>query len=339
MPENRRKTDYATDPHPGESEEDVVNRLRHTFDSAKSGEMGKPRQQLLADEITVLGLPEESTADTFWPAHQELAERMDRLIADVQNESKQVVADSLSSRLADDVRSKKEIQELLSNRLSSVWTEVNDSWRYAEQPIRTVLAAHNGAHRSTTLNLSSVISVIKRDGWSETDLREHVAQISRHETMHAAFASWYDPERSGTGVVSNGISIAPRSEGDDWLNEGTIEKYRRDNFGSDKFGFSYEASVAVLDAADALDPGFEDERLKVAVFNENRGTMIGRLESIFGPMAFESIQQLIAGVKKAEDLHGFREEVVGMLAENNRDRAREVIDTVIKTVEARASIN
>lgn len=337
LPEAERRTLYAEDPLKFEPAEVVSARLQKTFEDARTGVLGEDRKQLLEDEMSLFGLSEGCTSEEFWAAHHELTATMDSIMTEVLSESKNVVVNSLASRLASEEHPEDETRVLLQGRIAEMWTEVNDGWRNTGRPLNlSRMAYYNSMHKMMALNLPKVIGAINHENLQKADMIDYISQLSRHEVMHGAFAVWYDTERAGTGIISNGIELHEPERNGTWLNEGTIEKYRRDNFGSENFGFSYETSVAVLDVADTLDPGFEDARLKAAVFNEGRGEMIGRLEMLFGPMAVERLHETISKVSKIAELDAFKDEVVSMLAEKDREKAREVLDETLASVLARS---
>lgn len=326
--EDTRQTKFVTEPAFYETDNEVQERMDTLYTAGVNNDLEPGFQEVFDAELDILDLDKgKIDQDTFWKKHINLVSGLDAMWREKVHQGSDIVITELAKEISDERLNSEDAKNLLKARHRDIWSEVRDVYRYPNNPLRNIgaLAVHNGATRAVTLNLPTLLIDASKQGKPllEPSLLS-LDDLVRHEMMHAAFAAWYDPSAEFTGVMSNGISIHGANEGDDWLNEGTIEKFRTTRL--EGTHFTYEPAVIALSVADAIDPTFEKSRLRTAVLNENRGAMIGKLENIFGPLADENIKRMISKVTRANDLPVFKLELVALLHEDKREQAGAVFD-------------
>jgi hypothetical protein len=162
-----------------------------------------------------------------------------------------------------------------------------------------------------------------------------------HELMHTA--SFMAKAEEVDYVTRKGIAAMPSLEGYSggvhaWtgtqlLEEGAQEDIRWRHL--DGTPPSYEKSVMFWESAIALDPSLERDRFGVKFLNEGRGSLIGKIENIFGPGAVEIIEADLGDYARFRDYPDWKDKIVAMVEGGSveestamRLKAREVLDSV-----------
>ena len=326
-----RRTHYFDEPHPWESDQNVSQRLKAMFDMVKRGRGHENFLKFADAEMRFLGFdPATVTQEQFWPAHRQLVQELDGKIAERVDANQSLVMDRLAKDLADESLSYEELMQLFQDRTKDTWTGVQDPWRGRVEAAVDINASgsHIGSDRGIEIKLAGLVYLSYRK--VHEDIDEEIDELTKHEIMHSLFAVWYQPEHEFVGVLSNGLDILGKEPHGGWLNEATIEKYKKRRLGSKTF--AYETGVLVLEVADAIDPDYEKMRLRAAVLNEGRGQVIGKLESIFGPLAFEKIDELINQCDEIEKISQFKTELMALLDKDRRQQADVVFDRVVEQI-------
>lgn len=325
-----QRTFQLGDPVDGETPEQAYKRAVTIYHSGMMGDLGLERQAVIMCEAEVYGLEAspESTPELLKTRRQHI-ETYDR----VWSRAFAMYAPILSNRLAADVANQYEepaaIEDILLDRLRATWTKIIDPL-LEDQPRNSTgvagLADFDGDNRCIGLNYGYLIAQAATTGTSIIDEQE-LDRLMQHEILHALFAAWYDPESRKT--LSNGLEALPVQHGE-WVNEGTIEKY----LGAVYPGrhYSYTPGVLALTITDGFDLEFETARLRAAVFNEGRGTIMGGLEILFGPGAPEYIMAAIDEVASSGGLAGYRERLLSLLPRRWESQAHKTFDKALFTM-------
>lgn len=320
---------YLDDPFSFETAEQAHQRALNTVQEIASGQRSEFLKQTIDTEAELLGVsPADANGEKFLSAHLELMHDISDHFSAQFEKYVSGLPGMVASDIAADPDEAQKLEETMHDRLKSHWFTVRDVYGYSGvKDLSKNMGSNNAAEKEITINSSSVINFMANPNVDEAYIDEKFNIIAQHELIHGLFGAWFDADAMFSGVVSNGLSVGTGEEKHgEWLNEATIEKYRQEKFNTETF--SYEAGVLVLNVADAIKPDFEKQRLRAAVTNQGRGEVIGALEDLFGPLATEKIGDLIDDVAGSKDLPVFKENLLSMLSEENRETASKAFDSV-----------
>ncbi len=149
-------------------------------------------------------------------------------------------------------------------------------------------------------------------------LEEVLRRNILHELLHGAsfHAKSEDIDyevRSGLGAMPTFGEGSPLRAwvGSKLLEEGAQEDIRWRHL--DGASPSYEKSVMFWEAAIALDPSLEVDRFNAKFLNKDRGLLIGKLESIFGPNVVEILESEMSDYAALRDYPAWKDMVEGMV--------------------------
>jgi len=165
-----------------------------------------------------------------------------------------------------------------------------------------------------------------------------------HELMHAA--SFRANSADVDYEVRSGLSALPTAGedtllrsvvGSELLDEGAQEHIRwRELDGTSP---SYEQSVMFWEAAIALDATLEVDRFTAKFFNQGRGKLIGKLESIFGPNVVEDLEGSLPDFRRLRDYPNWKDMLVNKIEVHDENPAIKKQKTEAARAEARAVLD
>jgi len=334
-----------------ETEEDAKNRAEKTVRDAASGELSPQHKEIFDKETGLYGI---STSIPGWETRFIEAHRA--LLKDIEVEWLETVSrwtEEVPKRVAEDIvdegENVEEVALTLRARLKHDWSAVSDPYLTQTDKLGADASA-NPYFRSIVLSSHSIINILSRRINDEGEVQRYMDRNAQHELMHGVSSVMYSEEEDIFGWkhrLTSGISLkVPKSvqeiggeEQGTLLNEATIEQYRRRRLEPGDDDFAYEAWVAVLDMADAIDPTYEHTRLRAMALHEGRGEVIGRFESIFGPLSFERLEQEAKHLKEVSDMYGFKNKLLEMIDPKYHDPASERFDEVHRLIAQRVDRN
>jgi hypothetical protein len=332
IPVQARHTIKLGDPiGPAETPEQAAVRAEAIYLQAMNGELGEERQALVAAEAKLAGLdltPE--TVPELLEAHRAKIDEYGQKFAESFRHRAPVLLGHLAEDVANATEDPAAMHAMLEERLAPVWTSVDDPLMWLDEPVYPDLftAQYDDVNRNVRLNYAALITGAVQPEHPLVPDREFFDALAEHEAFHTLMARWYDPEGEGRDVtITNGLFF--NNGHGEWLNEGTIEKYREDTFG--EHNFTYEGAVLALAVADAADPGLQQARLRAAVLNEDHSGMIGRLELLFGPGAPETLEKSITAFDTrayASEIVQYKASLMKLLPEDKRAVGGRAFDKV-----------
>lgn len=270
-------------------------------------------QRVITTEAKYYGLEfTEGNIPVFLKARRNMIKSLDDTLKESFDRYAHILPDRLAADIVNPDEDPRQLEEMLKQRLNGVWTGVLDPLmpvannRYNSQG----LSDYDPRLKCIGLHYEALLHSINIGTISPA--RNLFDRIIQHEIMHPLSAVWYDPTAPEfRRIVSLGLDVHAKGELSE-LNEGTIEKYRSRIFHDSHY--HYELPVLALTIADELDPGFEKARLRAMFLNERHGSMIGRLELLFGVDAPARLADAMADIKDIEDLPRYREKLVAMIS-------------------------
>jgi hypothetical protein len=320
-----------------ETTEEARQRAITEIRQVTSGEKSARHRRLFELEAAYLGIDENEPGfeDRFIDGHRELMESFLPLWESSVSKYAEVLPGMLASD-ATDGEDHRELEGVLHERLRDNWARIRDPY-LADATVLESDAYTSQGSREVGLGGHFILDLLSVPGVNEEVIKQELDMLAQHELMHCASSIMQYEQETDFGPIraSSGIDVRldDLAHGK-WINEASIEQYRRRAFntGSD---FAYQPFVAVLNAADAIRPDFEQNRLRAMLLHEDRGEMVGQLELIFGPLAAEHIQEAAKKVKSASDLPAFRDEIVVMVEAENRELATAKMNEVYELIDAR----
>ncbi len=337
VPVQARHTIQLGDPiGPHETPEQAMARAEAVCLQAMNGDLGEGRRVLVATEAGLYGI--ELNAETipeFLEARRQKINECDQSFAESFRQRAPVLAGRLAEDIAVPGEDPEGLRTMLGKRLEPVWTSVNDPLVWLDEEVYPdqFMAHHDDVSRGMTLNYAAVVTAAARKDHPLALDKEFFDALAEHESMHAMMAVWYDPEgEERRATLTNGLFF-DNGHGE-WLNEATIEEYRESAFGENNF--VYETPVLALAVADAADPDFKRARLRSAILNEDHGSMIGRLETIFGPGMPEALDDVIGQAQTgALGIGAYKATLMKLLPEDKRPAGGRAFDKVMRKLDRR----
>lgn len=170
--------------------------------------------------------------------------------------------------------------------------------------------------------------------------KELIQRNVEHELMHAA--SFHAKSADVDYEVKSGLGSMPtvgetgsiRSwTGSQLLEEGAQEQIRWRHL--DGSSPSYEKSVMFWEVAMALDPSIEKDRFDAKFMGKGRGSLIGKIENIFGPGAVESIEDTLDDYAKLRTYPEWKEMLTAMISMDGKDQDEKQQNTEAARLKAR----
>jgi hypothetical protein len=301
---------------------------------AKLPEYTEGQKKLIELEAKMFGVNPDTNPQGFVDAHAQFVTETEADLQESLPRIKDDVMERVSSYFAgDDEPTKAGLKDMMKRRLADTKeVGVYDSLSTNKDSG----GFFNGMARQPHLVVSELALAVESSE-SHEDYKEKIEKvILAHEVMHGIFTSG----TQATGMhdywpIRNGLAVDIHTNPNDfmedktikhgqWLNEATLESFRRDIFETEDV--RYEPGVILLETLNELSPGLRDELVMGALDAQGPGPVFGKVEMLLGPTGIEEVEEVLMKVKRFADFPEYKATVIGMLPKDLQAKATEIFN-------------